>query len=209
MPDPETLVVIDGYHGFMAVPTDLVGHRGPGLLRGRRLQVRHGRRGRLLRPLPARLRRTAPRHRLVRRLRPAGRAGRPARCAYAPGGARLLGATFDPTGLYRLNAVQRWLDGLGVTVADIHAHVGRLQGRFLAAGPHPELVPPVDGAAGERGHFLTFRLPDAAAVHGALHAAGVITDYRDDRLRIGFGLYHDDADIDELLRRLTKIPGWP
>jgi kynureninase len=127
--------------------------------------------------------------------------------AYAPGGGRLLGATLDPTGLYRFNAVQRWLDGLGVTVADIHAHVAALQARFLVAGPHPELVPGTE--VGDRGHFLTFRLPDAAAVHSALHAAGVITDYRDDRLRIGFGLYHDEPDVDELVRRLAAIPGWP
>jgi selenocysteine lyase/cysteine desulfurase len=127
--------------------------------------------------------------------------------AYAPGGARLLGATFDPTGLYRLNAVQRWLDGLGLTVADIHAHVGALQVRFLASGPHPELLP--GASAEERGHFLTFRLPDAAAVHAALHATGVIADYRDDRLRIGFGLYHGDDDVDELTRRLATMPGWP
>ena len=152
--------------------------------------------------------------------------------AYAPGGGRFLGGTLDPTGLYRLNAVQRWLEGLGVTVADIHAHVRRLQDRFLSSAPHPELLPAREkpepekpgpektgpektgpdeapGTAGERGHFLTFRLPDAAAVQAALHAAGVITDHRADRLRIGFGLYHDEADVDELLRRLAGIPGWP
>ena len=79
--------------------------------------------------------------------------------------------------------------------------------RFLAAGPHPELLP--DASAPERGHFLTFRLPDAAAVHAALHARGVIVDYRDDRLRIGFGLYHGDDDVDELVRRLAPVPAWP
>jgi kynureninase len=112
--------------------------------------------------------------------------------------------------LYRLNAVQRWLDGLGVTVADIHAHVGALQARFLAAGPRPELVP--GAGVGDRGHFLTFRFPDgagAAAVHAALGAAGVIADHRHDRLRLGFGLYHDAGDVDELLRRLETIPAWP
>ena len=79
--------------------------------------------------------------------------------------------------------------------------------RFLAAGPHPELLPGPE--TGDRGHFLTFRLPDAAAVHAALHAAGVIADYRDDRLRLGFGLYHGEEDVDELLRRLATIPNWP
>jgi kynureninase len=37
----------------------------------------------------------------------------------------------------------------------------------------------------------------------------VITDHRDDRLRIGFGLYHDAGDVDELLHRLETVPGWP
>jgi selenocysteine lyase/cysteine desulfurase len=46
-------------------------------------------------------------------------------------------------------------------------------------------------------------------VAGALHAAGVIVDHRHDRLRIGFGLYHGDADVDELRRRLVDVPGWP
>jgi len=50
---------------------------------------------------------------------------------------------------------------------------------------------------------------DGHTTLAALHAAGVITDYRHDRLRIGFGLYHDEADVDELLRRLKTVPGWP
>jgi kynureninase len=210
VPGREPLVVVDGYHGFMALPTDLaaVERRAFYLSGGYKYAMAgegacfaHCPRGYAERPVDtgwfagfAQL-----------------SGGATGKVAYAPGGGRLFGATFDPTGIYRFNAVQRWLDGLGVTVADIHTHVARLQQRFLAAGPHPELAPPPtgDGGVGERGHFLTFRLPDAAAVAAALHAAGVIVDHRDDRLRIGFGLYHGDDDIDELLRRLTTIPGWP
>jgi len=206
VPDPEPLVVIDGYHGFMAVPTDLsaVEHRAFYLGGGYKYAMAGE--GAAFASCP-------PGY--AERPRDTGwfagfaqlSAGSGGKVAYAAGGGRLLGATLDPTGYYRFNAVQRWLDGLGVGVAEIHAHVGRLQDRFLAGGPHPELLPPA--GLGERGHFLTFRLPDAGAVHAALHAAGVITDYREDRLRIGFGLYHDDGDIDELLRRLAAVPGWP
>ena len=82
---------------------------------------------------------------------------------YAADGSRFLGATLDPAPLYRLNAVQRWLDGLGVTVAAIHAHVGAsrsfLVDRLDAEG-RPMLVPGVDEVE-DRGHFLTFRRPDA------------------------------------------------
>ena len=206
VPEPETVVVIDGYHGFMALPTDLAAVEGRAFYLAGGYKYAMAGEGACFAHCP-------PGY--AERPRDTGwfagfaqlSGGSAGKVAYAPGGGRLLGATFDPTGLYRLNAVQRWLDDLGVTVADIHAHVGALQARFLAAGPHPELLP--DASAPERGHFLTFRLPDAAAVHAALHAAGVIADYRDDRLRIGFGLYHDDADIDELRRRLAEVPGWP
>jgi selenocysteine lyase/cysteine desulfurase len=206
VPDDGALVVIDGYHGFMAVPTDLsaIEHRAFYLAGGYKYAMAGE--GACFAHCPSGY---------AERPRDTGwfagfaelAAGAAGRVAYASGGARLFGATFDPTGLYRFNAVQRWLDDLGVTVADIHAHVRRLQARFLAAGSHPELVPGPD--FDQRGHFLTFRLPAAAAVHHALHARGVITDYRDDRLRIGFGLYHDEADVDDLLARLAATSGWP
>jgi selenocysteine lyase/cysteine desulfurase len=206
VPEPDALVVVDGYHGFMAVPTDL------GAVEGRAFYLAGGYKyamageGACFAHCP-------PGY--AERPRDTGwfagfatlAEGAAGKVAYAPGGGRFLGATFDPTGVYRLNAVQRWLDGLGVTVADIHGHVGRLQQRFLAAGPHPELVPGPDVT--DRGHFLTFRLPDAGAAQAALHAGGVITDHRADRLRIGFGLYHDDDDVDELVRRLATVAGWP
>ena len=206
LPEPEPLVVIDGYHGFMAVPSDLAAVEGRAFYLAGGYKYAMAGEGACFAHCP-------PGY--AERPRDTGwfagfaqlSEGATGKVAYAPGGGRLLGATLDPTGLYRLNAVQRWLDGLGVTVADIHAHVAALQARFLAAGPHPELIPGPD--VGDRGHFLTFRLPDAAAVHAALHAAGVIADHRDDRLRVGFGLYHDDGDVDELLRRLSPIPGWP
>jgi selenocysteine lyase/cysteine desulfurase len=208
VPGADPLVVIDGYHGFMAVPTDLSAIEGRAFYVAGGYKYAMAGEGACFAHCP-------PGY--TERPRDTGwfagfaqlASGPTGKVAYAPGGARLLGATLDPTGLYRFNAVQRWLDELGVTVADIHAHVGRLQDRFLKAGPHPELLPPEDGSTGERGHFLTFRLTDAAAIHAALHAAGVITDYRDDRLRIGFGLYHDDGDVDELVHRLAAIPGWP
>ena len=41
------------------------------------------------------------------------------------------------------------------------------------------------------GTSLTFRLPDADVVSKQLRARKVITDYRDDRLRFGCGIYHD------------------
>jgi len=213
VPAPETLVVIDGYHGFMALPTDL------GAVEGRAFYVAGGYKyamageGACFAHCPSGY---GPRPRdtgwfagFADLAGPAASSG--GRVSYPAGGARFLGGTLDPTGLYRFNAGQRWLDGLGLSVVDIHAHVAGLQRRFLAAAgvgqaEKAELIPPA--GTGERGHFLTFRLPEAGAVYQALHHDGVIADYRDDRLRFGFGIYHDDADIDDLARRLAGVPGW-
>jgi kynureninase len=50
-----------------------------------------------------------------------------------------------------------------------------------------------------RGHFLTFRSAAAGDIHRALLARNVVTDYRTDRLRFGFGLYHDEEDVARLI----------
>jgi selenocysteine lyase/cysteine desulfurase len=126
--------------------------------------------------------------------------------AYAADGMRFAGSTVDPTGFYRMNAVLGWLADLGVTVVDIHRRVRALQSQFLDVAPIArlgELVPGPDAA--ERGHFLTFRSPRAGDIYRALLADDVVTDYRNDRLRFGFGLYHDPDDIDELARRIAAL----
>jgi kynureninase len=67
------------------------------------------------------------------------------------------------------------------------------------ATPLGELLPPSEF---DRGSFLTFRRPDAQEVYQRLHDRGVITDYRGDRLRIGFGIYHQPSDVARLLSLL-------
>jgi selenocysteine lyase/cysteine desulfurase len=102
-----------------------------------------------------------------------------------------------------MGAVLGWLESEGVGPADIHSHVLGLQERFLAAGSEPgELL--IDDPE-RRGNFLTYRSDDAAGIYQRLHDRGVITDYRGDRLRIGFGIYHDESDVDRLLEHLDEI----
>jgi kynureninase len=127
---------------------------------------------------------------------------------YAVGGQRFMGATFDPTPLYRLNAVQDWLVRERIAVADIRAHVERLQERFLelrearGALSGAELMPPAGVA---RGNFLIFRHPQAQAWHTQLVEAEILTDCRADRLRVGFGLYHDAKDVEAFFDRAGKL----
>src|SRR5690606_15184900 len=95
----------------------------------------------------------------------------------------------------------------GVGPATIAAHVGSLQQRFLDSGVAPgELLPPLPH---RRGSFLTFRTGHAGDRYRRLHEQGVVTDYRRDRLRIGFGVYHDQADVDRRGRVLPELCARP
>jgi kynureninase len=121
--------------------------------------------------------------------------------AYGADGSRFMGATFDPSGLYRLRAVFDWMDQIGLSVAAIHAHVMTLQARFLAAVDaaaieplrKARLVTPI--ATDNRGHFLTYETAEAPSIHARLAAAGIVTDVRGARIRFGFGCYHAEEEI--------------
>jgi selenocysteine lyase/cysteine desulfurase len=214
----ETIVAVDGYHAFMAIPVDL-GALGPRIFytAGGYKYAQSGE-GVCFLSIPENC-----------ALRPAYTgwysnafvAGDPflspasgqlsgaqgATVGYGPAAMRFWGSTFDPSGLYRFNAVMRWLGGLGVTAREIHAHVARLERQFLegvaaarlARLPPAALTPP-DGAP--RGNFLAFDLDAAEDVEGRLAAHGVLVDRRGSRVRFGFGVYHDAAFVDALLARL-------
>ncbi len=128
--------------------------------------------------------------------------------AYAPDGSRFAGATFDPSGLYRFNAVQRWLTALGadgtVTAQTAYA-IGVLQPLLLARLPSAWSRSLIVPDANRRGRFLTFSMADAARIEAELLARNIMVDRRGDRLRIGFGIYQDEADVDLLAAALTDI----
>ncbi len=122
---------------------------------------------------------------------------------YASDGSRFSGATLDPSGIYRMREVLGWLRDEGVTPADIAGHVAALQARFLASGTKPGRLLPPEGMS--RGNFLTFQTPQAETLYERLHDRNVITDYRYDRLRFGFGVYHDESDVDRLSEVLATV----
>jgi kynureninase len=133
------------------------------------------------------------------------------RAFYSAGGYKYaLGSTYDPVGLYRLDASLGILDSEGLGPAEIHAHVSALQQELLAGLPESgapialeNLIP--GRSSVERGHFLTFRLSEAAAIQQRLQAIGVLTDARRDRLRFGMGIYHGPADVQALLGKLREL----
>ena len=124
------------------------------------------------------------------------------RVSYGSDGSRFAGATYDSSGIYRIDAVLGWLEEEGVTPAEISNHVQGLQDQFLKGGVSPGTLVPSEEHT--RGNFLTYKSDRAGDIYGALHARSVITDYRGDRLRIGFGIYQDEDDVERLVAILDE-----
>ena len=207
VPSRDALLAIDGYHGFMALPTDFSGVAARAFYLAGGYKYAMAGEGACFMHCP-------PGH--VPRPRDTGwfagfgalAAGVADEVAYAADGSRFLGATFDPTALHRLAAVFAWMDEIGLTVPAIHAHVLALQARFQRAvegiGPlrQARLVTPA--APADRGHFLCYETPDAAEIHVRLAAANITTDVRGRRIRFGFGCYHTEEEVDAAVVGMAK-----
>ena len=132
----------------------------------------------------------------------------PGSVGYAKDASRFLGATFDPSALYRFNSIQRMLADNGLTTAFISDQVASLQKQLLAgiggtALAHAELLNPLSDAPHAR--FLAFRSEEAQRWYSDLKARHCITDVRGNVLRIGFGIYQDEADVDRLIELLANL----
>jgi len=192
-------VVIDGYHGFMALETDLSPVAGRIFyLAGGYKYAMAGEGCAFLHAPPG----FGPRPEVTGWYAefddlslPPGSVG------YAPDARRFLGSTFDPSGLYRFVAVRDMLAGEGLGTAAVAAHAAALRDRLLAALPiDAELLNP-----GSPARFLALRSPHAQRWKAALEAEQVIVDVRGDVLRIGFGLYQDGRDVDRLIAALRAL----
>ncbi len=202
-------LVVDGYHGFMAVPTDL-SHAGTRAfyLAGGYKYAMAGEGAAFLHAPPG----FGPRPAITGWFAEfEDLTAPPGTIGYAPDARRFLGATFDPSGIYRLAAVFRMLREEGLTTAIISDHVTRLQQRLVdligegAAGPldKAELLNPLGECPHAR--FLALRHRQAAQWKAELDRAGIVTDVRGDVLRIGLGLYHDASDIDLFAARCRAL----
>jgi selenocysteine lyase/cysteine desulfurase len=132
----------------------------------------------------------------------------PGSVGYAPDARRFLGATFDPSALYRFVHVRRMLADNDLSTARISDWVATLQQQLverIASTPlgDAELLNPLDG--GPHARFLAFRSPDAQRWYEQLLALGCVTDVRGDVLRIGFGIYQDESDVDRVGRLLGDL----
>jgi len=211
VPSPDTFVVIDGYHGFMARPTDLsaIADRVFYLAGGYKYAMA-GEGCCFLHCPPG----YGPRPRDTGWFADfgslAGPFGKPV--GYPEHGGRFLGATFDPSGLYRLAAVFDWLARESITVEQIHLHARALMKRFLEGVKAMQieglsvsnLVTPF-GTNAEHGNFLTFWTPRAGEIEAKLASVHVHSDHRGDRLRFGFGICTNSEDVDQALARVGRV----
>ncbi len=203
-------VLVDGYHGFMATPTDLSGvAERLFYVAGGYKYAMAGEGACFLHAPPG----FCPRPVTTGWFAEFGDLeGPPGGVQYRTDAGRFWGATFDVSPLYRFNAVRRMLDEAGLTTDAVAGHARSLMRRFqqaveageagrLAAA---ELINPVAGEA-PRARFLAFRHAEAPAWRKRLIDAGVVADVRDDVIRFGFGLYQDEADVDRLIGVCKRV----
>ncbi len=186
-------VVVDGYHGFRAVPTDLssVADRLFYIAGGYKYAMA-GEGAAFLHAPPG----FGPRPALTGWYAEFGDLeGPPGGVGYARDASRFLGATFDPSGLYRFVAAGRMLEAEGLTTAAIAAHVGGLMRSLVARAPLKGAVVLNPPGSGPQARFLALRHEKANAWKQALAEKGVVVDVRDDVLRVGLSIYHDEGDV--------------
>jgi selenocysteine lyase/cysteine desulfurase len=206
--ETNTMIVIDGYHGFMAVPTDLKEIEDRIFYLAGSYKYAQGGEGCCFLVSPVNCE--------FRPIYTGWFAGFSAlesdggNTGYSRDGYRFAGATMDFSALYRLEAALTLFKKDGLTVEKIHSHVQMQQKNFrehLLEIDHHFLteknILSVD--YNHHGHFLTFAMPSlehAKFLHDELKSINIITDFRGNRLRFGFGIYQNDCiDLSGMIKK--------
>lgn len=193
----DTMIVIDGYHSFMALPTDLSYFESKIFYMAGSYKYAQGGEGCCFMSVPKN-----SQHRPLNTGWFAGfgdLANNSGAVNYNDNGMRFAGSTMDYSALYRLNAVLNLFKKDGISVEKIHECVQKMQKNFrehLLSIDHPFLaeknILSVD--YNHHGHFLTFAMPSpehTKKLHDELRVHKIWTDYRGSRLRFGFGIYQN------------------
>ncbi|MEZ5956400.1 MAG: hypothetical protein R3C27_04220 [Hyphomonadaceae bacterium] len=140
--------------------------------------------------------------------------GKQGEVGYGKDGSRFLGATYDPTGLYRFNFIRRMLEAEGLDTEAIAVRCATLRSQMVSAIEageaggalrSAELLKP--NATGSQSRFISLRHPKAVEWKSRLMAENIYTDARDDILRIGVALYHDEADVGAFCAGAARVLG--
>ena len=211
MTPASTLFVLDGYHGFGAIPCNLSKLEGRIFYLGGGYKYAQGGEGVGFMVVPKGDWRPAYTGWYADHAHLAKPTG--PQVGYSDDGMAFMGATQDPSGFYRFNAVWDLFESKGINVPAIHDYVQNLQKIFLKDLPKAfleawSLKALFDQNLAWHGHFLTFEAPSvevAEKCHQTLADHHILIDRRGNRLRFGFGLYQDQNDVAELLARLKNL----
>lgn len=208
---PETLMVVDGYHGFAAIPTDLSSLEGKIFYLAGGYKYGQGGEGIGFMVVPKghwRPAYTGWYAEYAHLSKPQG-----AQVGYSDDGMAFMGATQDPTGYYRFNATWDLFSKESISIHAIHTFVKSLQTEFLSRLPDnfissQKLRPLYEVTLPWHGHFLTFESDseeNAQKTQENLRKLGILIDRRGRRLRFGFGLYQSLDDVRDLCERLRNL----
>jgi selenocysteine lyase/cysteine desulfurase len=206
----ETVMVVDGYHAFGALPSDLSKLEGNVFYLGGGYKYAQAGEGACFLVVPK------------GNWRPAytgwfaefGELSKPSgkKVGYTQDGLAFFGATQDFSGLYRFNAVWDLLAKEGVTLKQIHDHVLTLQKEFILNSQDFSEAYQLKALFTQdlpyHGHFLTFEAcseEKAQRIENELKGLTIIIDRRGRRLRFGFGLYQDLNDVQALNKKLNGL----
>jgi selenocysteine lyase/cysteine desulfurase len=194
-----SLFVVDGYHAFMALPTDLKKLENRIFYIAGSYKYAQGGEGCCFMHVPG--------GSTLRPLNTGWFAGfsnlskSNSEVNYSEDGYRFAGSTMDFSGLYRLLSVLKLFKSRDITVDQIHKYILKLQTNFrshLQSFDFEHLTEKniLRNDFSHHGHFYAFDLKDAALVkriHDELKENKIRTDYRGTRLRFGFGLYQEEC----------------
>ncbi len=204
-------IVLDLYHSFMAMPCDFSAIAGRVFLLGGGYKYAMAGEGAGYMHAPSGF---APRPENTGWFADFGAIeAKQCEVAYAADGGRFLGATFDATGVYRFNAVRAMLAREGLSTEIISARVAKLCANLVAsieggeAGVLREAEVLRPNAHGPQARFISVRHRRATEWKAKLLEHDIITDARDDVLRIGLGLYHDEEDVGALCAGVARALG--
>lgn len=198
-----TCFILDAYHGFMALPTDLAAFENRIFYIGGAYKYAQGGEGCCFMSVPN------------AQLKPeytgwfaelGNLNNKQSGVPFSEDGFRFAGSTMDYSAAYRLLAVLKLFESRGIKVSDIHSYIQSCQKEFLAEleKQNSEFVRTnklLFRSWDQQGHFLTFQLSDNETTLKAVQALKqkkIWVDSRKDRLRFGFGLYHSPEDYKSL-----------